>query len=163
MCRNVWPDPAERGTPGSYIGGHRRHYGTTEVHSFPCISSRSARRVASARLVLTEQNGVSDNVSEYVARQRPSRTSEDLGAQIIRGIASKGERITWREPAASSKTSQPKFSEIDEIWKSVDSEVPVLSKTIEQDGTQIITRLISFTATEPDPELFRVPPQYTIQ
>ena len=106
-----------------------------------------------------------DDVEQYVLSSRApyvkTRTA-DLGTQTMAGIVVKGKRTTWTLPAASQGRDRPTVK-IDEVWTSPELGVEMLAKHSDSRGNVSITRVTSIAFSEPDPSLFQLPPDYTLE
>lgn len=95
------------------------------------------------------------------APQHPSTQRESLGTQTIEGISAEGTRMTTTFPVGSVGNDR-EFTTTSETWMSKDLGVTVLSKNSDPRYGETTTRLTDISQTEPDPNLFLVPPDYTI-
>lgn len=86
----------------------------------------------------------------------------DLGAETIEGVPAQGTRITHTIPAGQVGNDQPLVITT-ETWMSPDLKVLIMSKTSDPRMGETTYRLTNILRTEPDPALFEVPPDYTIQ
>lgn len=93
---------------------------------------------------------------------RPQTTSEDLGTQIIEGVLAEGKRTTTTFPVGSQGNDRPLVT-TNESWYSQDLRMMVLSKFSDPRSGEHITRLVNIDRAEPDPSLFQVPADYTIE
>jgi hypothetical protein len=89
-------------------------------------------------------------------------TKTDLGTQTVEGVQAQGVRITHTIPAGQMGNEQA-IVITTETWKSPDLKVLVMSKTSDPRTGETIYRLTNIVRGEPDPALFQVPPDYTIQ
>ena len=86
----------------------------------------------------------------------------DLGMETIEGVSAQGTRITHTIPAGQVGNDQPLVITT-ETWMSPDLKVLVMSKTSDPRMGETIYRLTNILRAEPDPALFEVPSDYTIQ
>lgn len=86
----------------------------------------------------------------------------DLGMETIEGVPAQGTRITHTIPAGQVGNDQPLVITT-ETWMSPDLKVLVMSKTSDPRMGETTYRLTNILRAEPDPALFEVPPDYTIQ
>jgi hypothetical protein len=86
---------------------------------------------------------------------------ESLGTHTIEGVPAEGTRMTTTYPAGSVGYDR-EFTTTSETWMSKDLGVTVLSKNSDPRYGETTTRLTDISQTEPDPNLFLVPPDYTI-
>ena len=86
---------------------------------------------------------------------------ESLGTHTIEGVPAEGMRTTTTFPAGSVGNDR-EFTTTSETWMAKDLDVTVLSKSSDPRYGETTTRLTDISQTEPDPNLFLVPPDYTI-
>lgn len=100
-----------------------------------------------------------------VARQ-PGETSnqkrEDLGQQSLEGVSARGTRTTTTIPAGSIGNVQD-IRIVSEQWFSDELQVLVMTKHSDPRSGETTYRLRHIVRAEPDPNLFTVPADYTIQ
>jgi hypothetical protein len=95
-------------------------------------------------------------------RPHPTITTEDLGTQVIDGVAAEGKRTTMTFPANAEGNDKP-FDRVTERWFSQELKIYVLIKNSDpRSGENTIKTTITSRA-EPDPALFQVPADYTIE
>jgi hypothetical protein len=116
---------------------------------------RTAGRTAIAR----QRSGnpsTSQPRSENFAPGTPSRTVQLLGTEVIEGLVVEGtRRPTGLELLAKGE---------EEIWFSQElGEVIVMKRSDGLQGSTVVWRLTNIDRSEPDPSLFRVPANYTIE
>jgi hypothetical protein len=92
----------------------------------------------------------------------PQPTREELGTQVIEGLEARGERITRIIPEGAEGNDQP-MRNISEYWWSVKPRLLLLSVTNDPRYGETVTRLTNLVLDEPSPDLFEVPPDYTLQ
>jgi hypothetical protein len=92
----------------------------------------------------------------------PTFASEDLGTQIIEGVAAQGHRRTTTYPANAFGNDRPVVT-TSEVWTSTDLRVTVLSKSSDPRSGETTMRLTNISRVEPDPALFQPPPDYRIE
>jgi hypothetical protein len=94
---------------------------------------------------------------------RPSDvTEEDLGESSVNGYVAKGTRITRIVPSGEMGNDQP-MTIVIERWYSEELKTVVRIKQVDPRIGEAITELTNISATEPDPSLFQVPADYTIE
>ena len=93
---------------------------------------------------------------------KPSVSREDLGVQQIQGVNAQGTRETTVIPAATFGNERP-LTITSERWFSPDLKIEL--KTVRNDPRMGETSLTvsDLTRGEPDPSLFQVPSDYTVQ
>ena len=105
-----------------------------------------------------------DSVDDYVLAGRAPYTesTQELGMQIIQGLAVDGERTTRTLPAGSEGRDRPAV-EVDEVWTSSELDLPMLAKHVDSDGSETVTHVTHLDRAEPAATLFQVPSDYTVQ
>jgi hypothetical protein len=84
---------------------------------------------------------------------------ENLGTQTMEGLLVEGRRYTLRPGSWGINTT---VTETVESWWSPELGVYVLEKTSDAVTGELVHRLIHVTRGEPDPNLFRLPPDYAV-
>jgi hypothetical protein len=87
---------------------------------------------------------------------------EDLGTQTIEGLLVEGTRIAQVIPTGAQGNDQP-MKIVREIWFSKELQLDVLIKTSSPLSGEQTTRMTDISRNEPDPALFQVPPDYTME
>jgi hypothetical protein len=87
---------------------------------------------------------------------------EDLGSQIIEGIAATGTRTTTTIPAGSIGNEQP-IVIVSEQWFSPELKVLVMTKHSDPRSGETTYRLTNIAQSEPARSLFEVPADYTLR
>jgi hypothetical protein len=93
---------------------------------------------------------------------RPESRSESLGSQVIEGLNAKGERITTVIPAGAEGNEQP-IEIVTEVWISPELHIPLLQKSDDPRRGQTVTQVTNIRRDEPSPDLFQVPPDFTVE
>ena len=92
----------------------------------------------------------------------PPSDNEDLGKRTIEGVTAVGRRTTMRLPGA--KTGDPRIVTVFEAWESPElGMMMVMTKHTDSRSGELTTRMTNISRTEPDPSLFVVPSDYTIE
>ncbi len=97
-----------------------------------------------------------------VTGNAPEHRQEDLGEQRIEGVMAKGVRQIDIIPAGAVGNEQP-IESITEIWTAESIGMPVLFRRTDPMMGEITSRTTNLSLEEPDPDLFVVPADYTIQ
>lgn len=92
---------------------------------------------------------------------QPQTSQESLGTQMIDGFFVEGMRTTTTYPVGSVGNDRPVVRTV-ETWTSPDLKVVVLQIESDPRSGVYTTRLVSIDRGEPDPALFRAPPDYTL-
>jgi hypothetical protein len=93
---------------------------------------------------------------------RPTMKSEDLGTQTIEGLSAEGHRITTTYLVGTFGNDRD-FATTTETFRSAELGIMVLSKTSDPRSGELTEKLVNFSRAEPDPALFQVPSDYTIE
>ena len=95
-------------------------------------------------------------------RQRPNVTTEDLGTQVIEGIAAQGRRTTRTTPAGEVG-NEKELKTVDEVWFSAELQVTVQSRHSDPLGGDVTYKLANVRRAEPASTLFQAPSDYQLQ
>jgi hypothetical protein len=98
-----------------------------------------------------------------MATHRGNADVEDLGTQTIAGVEARGERVKMSRAEYSGSGTTFTEDSVTERWCSEDLSALVL--TISQyikTGRKSTVAMRNIERTEPDPQLFQIPPNYTI-
>jgi hypothetical protein len=91
----------------------------------------------------------------------PPTKSESLGVRQIEGLPATGERTTSTIPTGRIGNDRP-IEIFDERWVSSDLKVVLLLRHRDPQTGEMEFRLTNIKRTEPSPDLFKVPSDYTI-
>src|SRR5262245_11716685 len=86
---------------------------------------------------------------------------ESLGAQSIEGVMAEGTRVTLTIAAGKIGNERPIVT-VNERWYSQELQTVVLTKNSDPRMGETTYRLTNINRSEPDPSLFQVPADYTI-
>jgi hypothetical protein len=86
---------------------------------------------------------------------------EQLGTQMIEGVAAEGTRVTFTIPAGKIGNERPIVT-VNERWYSPELQTIVLTKNSDPRMGETTYRLTNIDRSEPDPSLFQVPADYTV-
>lgn len=126
------------------------------------VQQRVAQLLAPLRKLPINPNVVQVRPAQLPEQFRPATVREDLGSQLIDGIAAVGIRITTTTPIDSEGNDRP-IVNVHETWTSSDLGLTILEKSSDPRFGDSITRITSLDRSEPDPSLFQVPPDYIVQ
>ena len=120
-----------------------------------------------ARLIpVVKQTPINPNVAQkpvaHADGVRPKPTSEDLGTQSFFGVLAAGKRTTTIFPEGYFGNDRP-IQMVSEVWVSDELGLTLLEKHSDPRIGELITRVTSLDRVEPDPALFQIPPDYTLQ
>ncbi len=147
-------------------------------------ASRVARETPNVSLVLSQLgfnlqranvdaaklslNGVVGGVARgpggrgFIIQAGRTETEEKLPDQVIEGVLASGIRRTTTFAKGAIGNEQP-IKIASEEWTSPDLQVLVLTDHTDPRTGRSTYRLLRINRTEPDPSLFQVPPDYTVQ
>lgn len=92
----------------------------------------------------------------------PNVRKEDLGSQNVEGVSATGNRTTTVIPAGEIGNAQ-EIRVVSEQWFSDDIQALVMTRHADPRSGENIYRLRNILRAEPDPSLFQVPADYTVQ
>jgi hypothetical protein len=93
---------------------------------------------------------------------RPQTTIEHLETQVIEGVLADGTRITTTYPAGFQGSDRPIVT-VEERWSSQELGTAVLFKRSDPRFGNSVEQLTNINRSEPDPALFRIPADYTVE
>jgi hypothetical protein len=136
-------------------------------------SGRTANKMPAARFrrPAPEQNSAQMDAArmhklqaEKEAKQKEQANSktESLGTQIIGGVQATGTRRTRTIPAGQIGNDRP-IVIVSETWYSPELQEVVMSKRSDPRSGETTYTLNNIQRAEPDPSLFAVPTDYTVQ
>jgi hypothetical protein len=167
-------DPATKvAVQGSVVavattGSARGRGGATALPSATATDERL--RVEQARVARVEMAetslpaaGQMKQVLEYAAAGGGNISKENLGEQMIEGVRAIGTRSTTVIPAGSSVGNMNEIRIISEQWFSPDLQVLVMTRHSDPRVGETIYKLTNIVRGQPDPNLFVLPPDYTVK
>jgi hypothetical protein len=126
-------------------------------------SSVARSGVATGAVISGVRTGIPMTVGGGVAWTSDAEVNqEQLGTQTIEGVAAEGTRVTFTIPAGKIGNDRPIVT-VNERWYSQELQTVVMSKNSDPRMGETTYRLTNIDRSEPDPSLFQVPPDYTIQ
>ncbi len=87
--------------------------------------------------------------------------TEDLGTQVMEGLAVQGKRVTKTIPAGQIGNERP-LEMVTETWYSEELQTIVMSKSSDPRTGETMYKLTNVSRAEPDPALFQVPADYKV-
>lgn len=99
------------------------------------------------------------NAMAGVPAEKP--VAESLGTQFMEGLAVEGTRTTVTIPAGQIGNERP-INVVSERWFSQDLKVLVMSRQSDPRFGETTYRLTNITRSEPSPQLFEIPADFTI-
>jgi hypothetical protein len=103
-----------------------------------------------------------EHANARAARSQANLKTEDLGTQTIQGVSAQGKRVTRVIPAGQ-EGNEKEIDIVTETWYSPDLQMLVMSKTSDPRYGDVVYQLNSISRAEPDPALFTVPSEYTVE
>ena len=94
--------------------------------------------------------------------ENPNVTTEDLGFQNLEGVMATGKRTTTVIPAGQVGNAQ-EIRVVSEQWFSDEIQALVMTRHVDPRSGENVYRLMNILRAEPDPALFQVPADYTVQ
>jgi hypothetical protein len=123
----------------------------------------ASTKVARRRTLKQFQGGAGPRgPREHDRPANPNVVTADLGTQLVNGVNAQGKSTTRTIPAGAMGNAQPLVS-TSEIWYSPDLQVVVASKRNNPMNGQSNYALTNIQRTAPNPSLFQVPSDYTVQ
>jgi hypothetical protein len=92
---------------------------------------------------------------------RPQFQSEQLGNQMIEGVVCEGRRTTTTIPAGAQGNDRP-IVMTTETWMSPELKIMIMAKNSDPRSGENTTKMQNLSRLDPDPNLFQVPPGYTV-
>src|SRR5262249_29941945 len=89
-------------------------------------------------------------------------STESLGKQMIEGVEAEGQRVTVTIQAGKIGNERPIVT-VNERWYSPELQTVVLSKNSDPRIGETTYKLINIDRSEPNPALFQVPSDYTVE
>jgi hypothetical protein len=102
-----------------------------------------------------------EGAAAAAARQMQS-SQEDLGTMEIEGFLAHGTRFVSTIPAGTIGNDKP-MTNSHERWFSEDLKTDLLMKTESPQSGKHVHKLVNIRSGDPDPLLFQVPPDYTVE
>jgi hypothetical protein len=130
-------------------------------HAEQAAAERAKAHVTAETVTVSSAGGMTW-VSAGSAGVSSTAKKEDLGEQVIEGVAAKGTRTTTVIPAGAIGNELP-ITVTSEEWISLDLKVLVLTKHADPRSGETTYRLTDITRGEPDPSLFDLPAGATIK
>src|SRR5262245_7316473 len=158
-------DGAESGAVATSVVTEVVTGGGANAAGLPVARSGERVVVGSATNTLTIAAGTAgvisapDNVFAWTGDAEVNR--ESLGTQTIEGVAAEGTRVTFTIPAGKIGNERPIVT-VNERWYSPELQTVVLSKNSDPRMGETTYRLTNIVRSEPDPSLFQVPSDYTV-
>ena len=114
------------------------------------------------RSVTPPPAGEGGMVFQWQGPREDNARNESLGKQAIEGVDAEGTRKTVQIPAGEIGNERP-IEIVFERWYSTELQVVVMTKHSDPRFGETTYRLTNINRSEPAPELFEVPADYTVQ
>ena len=121
-----------------------------------------AHEVRLERRMRSNRGGRRQKQADISAPNAGDVTTTSLGTQTINGVQAQGTRYTRTIPAGQIGNEKP-IMITTERWYSPELQMVVMTKTTDPVRGDSIRQLTNIQTGEPDPSLFQVPPDYTLQ
>lgn len=130
-------------------------------------------RAAATRTLLSEPSAnpstknqpqhsfANESASEQAQKSRPAPVTERLGTQEMQGLVVTGRRETHTIPEGAEGNDRP-LVVVSETWYSSEMGITLLDKRSDPRSGETEKRVTNLKQTEPDPALFQIPPNYTV-
>ena len=92
----------------------------------------------------------------------PPAATQDLGSQMVNGVTAQGTRTTMTIPAGQIGNDRP-IQTVNERWFSSDLQMLVKSSNSDPRFGETTFQLTNISRVAPDPSLFQIPADYTIE
>jgi len=96
------------------------------------------------------------------AARNPNETVDDLGMAMVNGVQARGTKTTTVVPLGAIGNDR-EFRSVDERWFSSDLNLLIKSTTTDPRFGTSTYELTNISRQPPDPALFQIPPDYTVQ
>jgi hypothetical protein len=97
--------------------------------------------------------------SKFENAQQNQIANENLGSQVIEGVAAEGTRMTVTIPQGAIGNDRA-LQIVDERWYSSELQIPIMTKHMDPREGETVYRLTNIRRIQPDPSLFQIPPGY---
>ena len=143
------------------------HYSLDPVRKvamrLPMPNAKVQGGVARTQIVIGRGAVATTDVDTVVTRRGPDAgRTESLGTSVIEGVQAEGTRTVVTIPAGTIGNQAP-IEMISERWFAPELGVVVMSRRTDPRFGETTYRLQNIARGEPSPELFQVPPDYTIE
>jgi len=144
----------------SYTLDPEKHIAHRITVPIPSESHKGVR--TEGMLVATTGSRVAPGKSE-ASGPLPNRRMkrESLGTDVIDGLAAEGMRTSITTPVGVEGNDKP-MTRVCEHWTSSELKITILSKCSDPRTGSSVMRIQNLDRAEPDPLLFQVPPEYTV-
>jgi YD repeat-containing protein len=161
-------------TKTAYTGGSSLVTAMRKIEGAAVVTANGAPAVATTRgelereaLTLSRAGGGSRaggtvSFARATGPDNPNVRKDDLGVQNVEGVIAAGTRTTTTIPAGAIGNAQ-EIRVVSEQWFSDELQVLVLTKHSDPRSGDTTYRLRNILRAEPDPSLFTVPADYTVQ
>lgn len=130
------------------------------------IASVPPPAVAAARAAIFNTSGASPHNAVYkqmapMGGQASDMKAERLGTRSFDGVLCEGNRMTVTIPVNAQDNDRPIVT-TNESWFSPELKIQIFSKNSDPRSGENTFRITNLSRNQPDPNLFAVPPDYTV-
>ena len=122
---------------------------------------RTTGRLGAVNVAVVANGGFFARAILNVQPNNEAEKTEDLGSQLVEGVLANGTRTTHTIPAGQIGNDRA-IQVVDENWFSPELQMTVMSKHNDPREGETVYKLTNIIRAEPDPALFRVPPDYDV-
>jgi hypothetical protein len=126
------------------------------------VETKGAMKMAAGSYQIRAERAQARLHASHEAEGKPEDVkTEDLGTQVMEGLAVQGKRVTRTIPAGQIGNDRP-IESVTETWYSPELQTTVMSKTNDPRTGEVLYKLTNVSRAEPDPALFQVPADYKL-
>ena len=146
----------------SYTLDPEKHIAHRFTVLIPSESQRPIRTEGMLAPMTASRTAAGKPASAAGSEQDRRLKKESLGTDVLDGISVVGTRMTMTTPTGAQGNDRPLVRVCDH-WRSEELKVTILSKCSDPRSGKSVVRMQHIDRVEPDPLLFEVPPDYTIE
>lgn len=139
--------------------------GSSTAHKMPTSGGAAEMAIAMTKKHADEKAHTLAHTVEMIHHEKAGASegvTESLGTKVIEGVVAEGKRYTKTIPAGQIGNERP-IEIVGETWTSPDLQTIVMSRHNDPQMGETIYRLTNIQRAEPDPALFAVPSNYTME
>jgi hypothetical protein len=140
----------------------RVHYSLDLVRKVAIPSPVFNKRIEAAAVGAAADGAGHEILHHEIRSQKMADRTEPLGTKDIEGVRAEGTRSTITIPAGAIGNVAP-IDVVSERWYSPELQAVILSRRTDPRFGESTYRLENIVRAEPPPELFQVPPDFTIE
>jgi len=146
----------------SYTLDPQKHIAHRFTVPIPSESPKQVRTEGILMPVPTARPAAGKPAGEAAPMQSRQIKRESLGTKVIDGLTVDGTRMTITTPEGVLGNDRP-LTRVCDHWRSEELKITILSKCSDPRSGKSVVRVRNIDRAEPDPLLFQVPPDYTIE